>query len=65
MYFDENGDPPAAYDLINWQLRDGQVQHVTLGHFASVADGGYQLSVQKEDIVWKAGTVIKMFAMAS
>ncbi|CAB1437902.1 unnamed protein product [Pleuronectes platessa] len=48
VFFDDNGDPPASYDLINWQLRDGHVQHVTVGHFASAAKGDYKLSVQEE-----------------
>ncbi|KAL7400736.1 hypothetical protein ABVT39_016945 [Epinephelus coioides] len=39
VFFDANGDPPASYDIINWQLIDGEVQHVTLGHFASAANG--------------------------
>ncbi|GAA6103066.1 extracellular calcium-sensing receptor-like [Tachysurus ichikawai] len=24
VFFDKNGDPPASYEVINWQLRDGQ-----------------------------------------
>ncbi|XP_053728222.1 extracellular calcium-sensing receptor-like [Synchiropus splendidus] len=58
VFFDENGDPPASYDLINWQLRDGKVQHVTLGHFASAADGEYELSVQEEAVVWRTGKTV-------
>uniref|UniRef100_A0A3P8W0U4 G-protein coupled receptors family 3 profile domain-containing protein n=1 Tax=Cynoglossus semilaevis TaxID=244447 RepID=A0A3P8W0U4_CYNSE len=38
IFFDENGDPPASYEVINWQLRDGEVHHVSLGHFASIIE---------------------------
>ncbi len=39
VFFDENGDPPASYEMINWQLRDGEVQHVTVGYFSTSTDG--------------------------
>uniref|UniRef100_A0A671U4C1 G-protein coupled receptors family 3 profile domain-containing protein n=1 Tax=Sparus aurata TaxID=8175 RepID=A0A671U4C1_SPAAU len=58
VFFDVNGDPPASYDIINWQLTDGQVQHVTLGHFASDAIGNYRLSIQEEEIVWRTGKTV-------
>uniref|UniRef100_A0A8C4RUA6 Olfactory receptor C family, j1 n=1 Tax=Erpetoichthys calabaricus TaxID=27687 RepID=A0A8C4RUA6_ERPCA len=32
VYFDENGDPIARYDLVNWQLsKEGTIQFVTVG----------------------------------
>ncbi|XP_074535022.1 extracellular calcium-sensing receptor-like [Halichoeres trimaculatus] len=58
VFFDANGDPPASYDIINWQLRDGQVQHVTVGHFASAANGDYEISIKDEDIVWRTGKMV-------
>ncbi|KAI4815073.1 hypothetical protein KUCAC02_005239 [Chaenocephalus aceratus] len=57
VFFDKNGDPPASYDLINWQLKNGQVQHVTVGHFSSAADK--ELSIQEERIVWREGKMVK------
>ncbi|KAM9318696.1 extracellular calcium-sensing receptor-like [Pholidichthys leucotaenia] len=53
VFFDENGDPPASYDIINWQLKNGQVRHVTLGHFTSTVNGDYKLTIQEENIVWR------------
>uniref|UniRef100_A0A7N6BCD2 G-protein coupled receptors family 3 profile domain-containing protein n=1 Tax=Anabas testudineus TaxID=64144 RepID=A0A7N6BCD2_ANATE len=58
IFFDKNGDPPAYYDLINWQLVNGQVQHVTLGHFASVTNSAYELNIQENDIVWRTGKTV-------
>ncbi|XP_076002408.1 vomeronasal type-2 receptor 1-like [Genypterus blacodes] len=58
VFFDEKGDPPASYDIINWQLIDGQVQHVILGHFSSTANKDYELSIKEENIVWRTGTVV-------
>uniref|UniRef100_A0A3P8VVZ5 Olfactory receptor C family, n1 n=1 Tax=Cynoglossus semilaevis TaxID=244447 RepID=A0A3P8VVZ5_CYNSE len=55
IFFDENGDPPASYEVINWQLRDGEVHHVSLGHFASAVNGDYKLSILEEEIVWRTG----------
>uniref|UniRef100_W5M2Q4 Receptor ligand binding region domain-containing protein n=1 Tax=Lepisosteus oculatus TaxID=7918 RepID=W5M2Q4_LEPOC len=55
VYFDENGDPPAAYDIINWQLNKGVVSHVTVGHFDTSPDGGIQLVVDEDNIVWSTG----------
>uniref|UniRef100_A0A3B3XGH8 G-protein coupled receptors family 3 profile domain-containing protein n=1 Tax=Poecilia mexicana TaxID=48701 RepID=A0A3B3XGH8_9TELE len=58
VFFDENGNPPASYDVINWQLRNGQVQHVTLGHFTSTKNGEFTLSIQEDRIVWRTGQMV-------
>ncbi|XP_045928763.1 extracellular calcium-sensing receptor [Micropterus dolomieu] len=58
VFFDVNGDPPASYDIINWQLKDGQVQHVTLGHFASASNSDSKLSIQEKEIVWRTGKMV-------
>ncbi|XP_073671759.1 extracellular calcium-sensing receptor [Paramisgurnus dabryanus] len=58
VFFDENGDPPASYELINWQLRDGEVQHVAVGYFSTSTDGTYKLKVKEDDIHWNTGNSI-------
>lgn len=58
VFFDKNGDPPASYELINWQLRNGQVQHIAVGHFSTSADGKYELVVNEDSIVWTTGNLV-------
>ncbi|XP_054650129.1 extracellular calcium-sensing receptor-like [Dunckerocampus dactyliophorus] len=52
--FDENGDPVAVYDLVNWQLSpSGEIDFVTIGKFdETVTSGQQKLRIQEEDIVW-------------
>uniref|UniRef100_A0A3P9AZL4 Olfactory receptor C family, n1 n=1 Tax=Maylandia zebra TaxID=106582 RepID=A0A3P9AZL4_9CICH len=63
VFFDENGDPPASYDVINWQLINGKVQHVTLGHLTFAANGDYKLSIEEEKIVWRTGKKVIMSSL--
>ncbi|XP_029373068.1 extracellular calcium-sensing receptor-like [Echeneis naucrates] len=50
--FDENGDPAAMYDLVNWQLSpNGKMQFVTVGKFDEVT-GKQKLQIQEHNIVW-------------
>uniref|UniRef100_A0AAY5EY40 G-protein coupled receptors family 3 profile domain-containing protein n=1 Tax=Electrophorus electricus TaxID=8005 RepID=A0AAY5EY40_ELEEL len=45
VFFDENGDPPVSYEVINWQMRDGIVQHIPVGHFSTSVNGTYELVI--------------------
>ncbi|XP_067364263.1 extracellular calcium-sensing receptor-like [Channa argus] len=51
--FDKNGDPAAMYDLINWQLKNGEMEFFTVGKFDETATAAKQkLKIQEQDIVW-------------
>ncbi|XP_076591349.1 extracellular calcium-sensing receptor-like [Chaetodon auriga] len=52
--FDENGDPAAMYDLVNWQLtQNGKIEYVTIGKFDETTTAGKQkLQIQEQNIVW-------------
>ncbi|KAL2095683.1 hypothetical protein ACEWY4_007831 [Coilia grayii] len=55
MKFDENGDPAAMYDLINWQLTaDGDVKYVTVGKFDETTRN--KLEIEDEAILWTGTT---------
>ncbi|XP_066566415.1 extracellular calcium-sensing receptor-like [Amia ocellicauda] len=58
VYVDENGNPPAAYDIINWQLKEGVVRHVTVGYFDASKDPENQLVIQENSIVWNTGKTV-------
>ncbi|XP_072551955.1 extracellular calcium-sensing receptor-like [Salminus brasiliensis] len=56
-YFDQNGDPPATYDIINWQMRGGRVNHIPVGYFSTLENGRYDLVVHEDKIIWNTGNL--------
>ncbi|TSK38414.1 Extracellular calcium-sensing receptor [Bagarius yarrelli] len=54
--FDENGDPSASYDIINWQVgAEGKVEFVKVGQFdaASGPEQDFQLELRR--VYWGGG----------
>ncbi|XP_026222341.1 extracellular calcium-sensing receptor-like [Anabas testudineus] len=53
VYFNENGDPPAKYEIINWQPSEkGVVEFVTVGLYDASLPADKQLSLQNKSLVW-------------
>ncbi|XP_051779733.1 extracellular calcium-sensing receptor-like [Erpetoichthys calabaricus] len=51
--FDINGDPPARYDLVNWQLNvNGIIEFVTIGFYDASLPEGKQFIMNNNSIVW-------------
>uniref|UniRef100_A0A8C4TKS2 G-protein coupled receptors family 3 profile domain-containing protein n=1 Tax=Erpetoichthys calabaricus TaxID=27687 RepID=A0A8C4TKS2_ERPCA len=56
VYFDENGDPVAKYDLINWQMSEkGTIKFVNVGLYDSSLLAGKQFSMNNVSIMWRDG----------
>ncbi|XP_007887794.2 extracellular calcium-sensing receptor-like [Callorhinchus milii] len=56
IYFDENGDPVASYDLVNWQTNaQGLKEITTIGYYDGSAPSGKELVLNKEAIIWNEG----------
>ncbi|KAM4675876.1 extracellular calcium-sensing receptor-like [Discoglossus pictus] len=55
-YFDKNGDPPAAYDIVNWQLSSsGTIKHVKVGSFDTGAPLGQDFIINASAMLWATG----------
>ncbi|XP_041125906.1 extracellular calcium-sensing receptor-like [Polyodon spathula] len=56
IHFDENGNPSAAYDIINWQMAaDGSVEFVQVGQFDATEESKNEFEIDEEKIVWSGG----------
>lgn len=54
VFFDENGDSIAQYDLVNWQIKeDGSVEIVQIGQYDNSLPEQKKLQLKKDaKIVW-------------
>uniref|UniRef100_A0A8C5HTG4 Extracellular calcium-sensing receptor-like n=1 Tax=Gouania willdenowi TaxID=441366 RepID=A0A8C5HTG4_GOUWI len=52
--FDENGDPVAMYDLVNWQFRGNEgIEFVIIGKFDETNTAlNQKLQIQEQNILW-------------
>ncbi|XP_063302491.1 extracellular calcium-sensing receptor-like [Pelobates fuscus] len=54
--FDRNGDLPAVYDIVNWQLGAGGVmKQIKVGSYDSTAPDGNIFMVNTSAIMWNSG----------
>ncbi|XP_054867908.1 extracellular calcium-sensing receptor-like [Amphiprion ocellaris] len=53
VYFNENGDPAAKYEIINWQPREkGIVDFVSVGLYDASLSADKQLNLQNTSLIW-------------
>ncbi|XP_075433882.1 extracellular calcium-sensing receptor-like [Ascaphus truei] len=56
VYFDSNGDIPALYDIVNWQMSSqGTIHHAKIGSYNASARPGHTFMVNTTAIQWAAG----------
>ncbi|CAJ1065299.1 LOW QUALITY PROTEIN: extracellular calcium-sensing receptor-like [Xyrichtys novacula] len=57
QYFDENGDPAATYELVNWQKSQaGDTVFVAVGSYDASLPNGKQFTMNGINIAWAAGS---------
>lgn len=55
VYFDENGDPAATYELVNWQRNHaGDTVFVAVGSYDASLPNGKQFTMDRKNITWAA-----------
>lgn len=53
VYFDENGDPAATYDLVNWQRnKAGEIIFDAVGSYDASQPNGRQFIMNRKNITW-------------
>ncbi|KAM5171741.1 extracellular calcium-sensing receptor-like [Mantella aurantiaca] len=55
IFFDDNGDPPALYDIVSWQISStGSLEQVIVGSYDTSSTDGNYMSVDRAVIAWVA-----------
>eukprot|EP00079_Xenopus_tropicalis_P015507 XP_004913360.2 PREDICTED: extracellular calcium-sensing receptor-like [Xenopus tropicalis] len=59
VFFDEKGNPPAIYDIVNWRLSaKGSLEKVTVGSYDSSSPDGKTLKLNVSNIKWITQTQV-------
>ncbi|XP_047248276.1 extracellular calcium-sensing receptor-like [Girardinichthys multiradiatus] len=55
VYFDQNGDPAATYELVNWQRNHaGDIVFITVGNYDASQPHWNQFNINNVNITWAA-----------
>uniref|UniRef100_A0A3B5LZ36 G-protein coupled receptors family 3 profile domain-containing protein n=1 Tax=Xiphophorus couchianus TaxID=32473 RepID=A0A3B5LZ36_9TELE len=66
VYFDDNGDPAATYELVNWQRNHaGDVVFMTVGKYDASQPNWNQFTMNKVKITWAAESWEKPLSVCS
>uniref|UniRef100_A0A8C5MSB7 G-protein coupled receptors family 3 profile domain-containing protein n=1 Tax=Leptobrachium leishanense TaxID=445787 RepID=A0A8C5MSB7_9ANUR len=58
LYFDQNGDPVAKYDVLNWQMgADGYLVYTKVGTYDASVPNGQQLVIDEQATIWNGPPV--------
>ncbi|XP_038671373.1 extracellular calcium-sensing receptor-like [Scyliorhinus canicula] len=56
VYFDDNGNPTAGYDLVNWQKNaKGGIELKIVGQYNGSAPPGKELVLNPKHVIWSGG----------
>lgn len=56
VFFDNSGDSPARYELINLQsVNKGKIEVETIGYYDASLPKGQRFSMNNVQVVWKEG----------
>ncbi|XP_034723344.1 extracellular calcium-sensing receptor-like [Etheostoma cragini] len=66
VIFDQNGDPVAYYDLLNWQrMPDGSLHLVKVGFYDASSSAGRSLVINDSVIQWPVGKKVLPWSVCS
>ncbi|XP_056092314.1 extracellular calcium-sensing receptor-like [Rhinichthys klamathensis goyatoka] len=61
VYFEDNGEPSASYDIMNWHVdKSGAVNFVQVGQFDAAKGPGQELNISLEKVFWGGGWTDKV-----
>ncbi|XP_053319880.1 extracellular calcium-sensing receptor-like [Spea bombifrons] len=66
IYFNDKGDPPALYDIVNWQVgAKGDLEQVIVGIYDSSSPSGSALIVERTAVIWNNGHLQVLHSVCS